>query len=120
MLEHNTCKHCSNPEHQGLVASLRSEQIKEQELELIAQFFKALSDTTRCKIINALAMHDRVGVCCLADLVGMTVSSVSHQLRTLKLQRLVKSKKKKKNVYYSLADRHVYNVFVTALEHIRE
>ena len=82
--------------------------------------FKSLADPTRCRIINALAMHERVGVCCLADLVGMTVSSVSHQLSILKLQRLVKSEKEGRNVFYSLSDRHVHDVFVTALEHVKE
>ena len=106
MAESGNCKHCSNPNHQELMSHLRSEQINDHP--------------TRCRIINALAMHERVGVCCLADLVGMTVSSVSHQLSILKLQRLVKSEKEGRNVFYSLSDRHVHDVFVTALEHVKE
>mgnify|MGYP002852731742 CR=1 FL=1 len=120
MAESGNCKHCSNPNHQELMSHLRSEQINDHDLEMIAMFFKSLADPTRCRIINALAMHERVGVCCLADLVGMTVSSVSHQLSILKLQRLVKSEKEGRNVFYSLSDRHVHDVFVTALEHVKE
>ncbi len=111
---------CTNPEHRKLVNALHDEEISNEDLEFIALFFKALADPTRIRIINALAFHEKVGVCCLADLLDMTISAVSHQLRVLRNHRLVKARKIGQNVFYSLNDEHVQDVFRIALDHVRE
>lgn len=85
-------------------------------IEKVSEFFKALSDPTRLKIITTLFS----GVKCvgeIAEAVGMTQSAVSHQLRTLKNARIIRSKKVGKNVYYSLVECHVEKIIRDSLEH---
>ncbi len=119
-MANSTNHHCTNPEHEVLVKDLHNEEMSGDDLELISRFFKALSDPTRIKIINALGRHEKVGVCCLADLLNMTISAVSHQLAILRNLRLVKAEKDGQKVFYSLNDQHVQDVFTIALEHVRE
>ncbi len=59
-------------------------------------------------------------VCDIAQLLGLTQSAVSHQLRALKNVRLVKSRREGKTVFYSLADDHVKTIIDQGLEHVRE
>lgn len=80
-------------------------------------FFKVLGDSTRMKIILAL----REGPLCVNDLtkkLNMEQSAVSHQLRTLKDAKVIKSKKSGKNVFYSFDDYHVEQIMELAIEHI--
>ena len=94
----------------------------EKDIEKINEmslFFKALSDSTRLKIV--LAIKDKE--CCVNDIatkIGMTKSAVSHQLSSLKDLRLVKSRKEGKEVYYSLDDDHVNLLLQTAWTHVNE
>ena len=84
----------------------------------LASFFKVLGDETRVRIIYAL--YD--GECCVNDIaeaLGMSQSAVSHQLKLLKMDNLVKSRREGKNVYYSFDDDHVVGILSMALEHIR-
>ena len=88
-------------------------------IEQLADFYKVMGDTTRLKLLMAL----ETGEFCASDLANvsqMTRSAVSHQLKTLKSNKLVKSKKKRKTVYYSLDDEHIHSVLKVALEHILE
>lgn len=85
----------------------------------LADFFKLFSDETRLRILFALDTSEMC-VCDIADAVGMTKSAVSHQLRSLRQNRLIKSRKSGKNVYYSLADSHVEDIIEKALEHAEE
>ena len=82
-----------------------------------ADFFKVMGDCTRLRLLWALD-GDEMCVCDLAVVLNMTKSAVSHQLKTLKNAKLVKSRKSGKNVYYSLDDEHVRAVFETAVEHL--
>lgn len=91
----------------------------EIELYELADFFKILGDSTRIRILFAI---DRgpLCVCDIAELVGMTKSAVSHQLKILRQADLVVYRKSGKNVFYELADDHVRHIIECALEHIRE
>ena len=83
----------------------------------LAETFKALSDPTRVRIISALS-HTELCVCDLAATLGMSQSAISHQLRTLRQLRLVKNRKEGRQVYYTLDDDHIYELFQRGLDHI--
>ncbi|MDY0221278.1 MAG: metalloregulator ArsR/SmtB family transcription factor [Desulfobacterium sp.] len=85
----------------------------------LADFFKMFGDSTRIKIICALFNGDMC-VGSIAELLNMTQSSISHQLRILKASRLVKVRKEGKYAFYSLDDIHVVEIYKMGLEHIKE
>lgn len=84
-----------------------------------SEILKALGDATRLKIILALTKGE-LCVCDLSIVAGVSVSAVSHQLRVLRAQRLVKFRKKGKLVYYSIADEHINSIVEMAIEHAVE
>lgn len=88
-------------------------------LDALAELYKIFGDKTRLKILYALFEQER-GVGDIAQLLGMTMSAISHQLRILKQARLVKSRREGKLVYYALADDHVRTIFAQGLDHILE
>lgn len=85
----------------------------------LADFFKIFGDSTRIRILWALN-EEEMCVQGISEAVGMSVSAVSHQLKSLKDADLVMSRRQGKQVYYSLCDEHIELVLNTALEHIRE
>src|SRR3954454_3019399 len=85
----------------------------------LAETFKLLGDTTRVRILDALARVE-VPVCDLAQLLGLTQSAVSHQLRLLRSMRLVKSRRAGKHIYYVADDHHIVGLFEQGLEHVQE
>ena len=85
----------------------------------LAETFAALADTTRLRIIDALAKEE-LCVCDLCAVVGLSQSAVSHQLRLLRDLRLVKHRRAGRLVYYSLDDRHIEALFAMGLEHVLE
>lgn len=85
----------------------------------LSDFFKILGDSTRLAILSALDLTP-LCVCELSELFGMTVSAISHQLKILRQNNLVKYTRIGKNVMYSLADDHVRGIVEYALEHINE
>ena len=96
------------------------EDLPDEELLYdLADLFKVFSDTTRIKILYAL-MNGDLYVNDIAEIVGVSQSAVSHQLRVLKQARLVKFTRDGKNVTYSLADDHVYAMLSQGLTHICE
>lgn len=88
-------------------------------LEVVVDIYKALGDQTRFKIVYAL-WHEELCVCDLALALDLPIAAVSYHLRYLRSLRLVKSAKRGKMVFYSLADEHVANLVHMALEHIQE
>ena len=90
-----------------------------KELIDLSETFKALSDPTRLKIICAL-MDTELCVCDLAQLLEVSDSSISHQLRILRNLRLVAFRKEGKITYYSLDDSHINNLVYECLLHVRE
>jgi ArsR family transcriptional regulator len=105
--------------HAEAVEKVRKDMPNEAELYDLSDFFKVLGDSTRTKIICALEKSE-LCVCDIAVLLNMTKSAISHQLRALKSANLVQYRKEGKNVFYSLADDHVKDLFKKGLEHIRE
>ena len=105
--------------HADLLQRLRENMPDELELYDLAEFFKVFGDSTRIRILSALSAAE-VCVCDLAEALGMTQSAVSHQLRILKQNRLVKSRREGKSVFYSLADGHVRTIIDQGREHIEE
>ena len=105
------------------ISPMQAEQIidgmpSEKYMSLMASFFKVLGDDTRMKIMYAI-QNQELCVGNIAEILDMTQSAVSHQLRALKYAGLVKSRRDGKNVYYSLDDEHVVEILAKALIHIR-
>ncbi len=110
--------HC-NCIHNDIVDKVSKNMVSEEELSEVAKLLKVFGDTTRVKILSALSIEEMC-VCDLAKLLDMTQSAISHQLRVLKLHRLVKYKKDGKVVYYSLDDSHINMILNVALQHVKE
>lgn len=109
-------KCCEDDTFVGLVQDhLESQEI----LEHLADFYKMFGDPTRLKILGAL-LQGEMCVATITDVLEMTQSSVSHQLRVLKRGRLIKSRKEGKWVYYSISDDHVKTIYEMGLSHIKE
>lgn len=85
----------------------------------LADLFKMFGDSTRAKILSCL-QHQDLCVGEIAEVLGMTVSAVSHQLRVLRGAKLVKGIKEGKEVKYSLDDDHVIKIMEYGLTHVNE
>jgi len=85
----------------------------------LAELFKTLGDPTRIRIMDALAKTEFC-VCDLAELLGLSQSATSHQLRVLRNNDLVKYRREGKMVYYSVHDSHVSELYRQGIEHIDE
>ena len=105
--------------HSDAVEKRRVEMPEEETLYDLADFFKIFGDSTRMSILFAID-GEPLCVCDIAELLGMTKSAVSHQLKILRQSDLVKYRKSGKNVFYSLADDHVRDIIEKALEHVKE
>lgn len=108
-----------NAIHQEVVSRVKKLMPEEEKLYDLAELFKVFGDTTRVRILCAL-FESEMCVCDISILLGMTQSSISHQLRVLKSAKLVKNRKEGKVVYYSLDDEHIKYIFEQGLEHISE
>ncbi len=91
----------------------------EDSLFALADLYKIFGDSTRLRILYVL-YETELCVCDIAELCGMTVSAISHQLRILKQSRLVKYRKSGKSVFYSLDDEHVHSILAQGIEHLNE
>ncbi len=105
--------------HAEVVSRVSAAMPPEEELYELAEVFKVFGDTTRIRILCAL-FEAEMCVCDIANLLNMSQSSISHQLRLLKQARLVKFRRDGKTVYYSLDDEHVKMIFDQGLVHVRE
>lgn len=105
--------------HSDIIEKKREEMPGENTLYELSDFFKILGDSTRVKILFAID-GEPMCVCDIADLLGMTKSAVSHQLKILRQSDLITYRKSGKNVFYTLADDHVRDIIEKALEHIKE
>ena len=91
----------------------------EETLYDLAELFKVFGDSTRVKILCVL-FEAEMCVCDIAELLSMSQSAISHQLRVLKQSKLVKNRREGKTIFYSLADEHVRAIFNQGMEHIME
>lgn len=123
-------KYCCDPDtenlqcetaevHEELLKEVRVNFPDEEELYDLAELFKVFGDSTRIRILFVLFQAE-VCVCDLAAALNMTQSAVSHQLRILKQNKLVKSRREGKSIFYSLADGHVRTIIDQGREHIEE
>jgi len=99
--------------------NFKPKKIDLKTLQQLSEFFKVFGDATRISIINLLSQRE-LCVYDIANLLGIHQSVVSHQLKILKQNRLVKYRREGKSIFYSLDDNHVENIFNTGLNHLKE
>lgn len=115
-----TIEICDGEEvHEELLSIVREKMLEETELYDLAELFKVFGDSTRIRILFVL-FETEVCVCDLAQALNMTQSAISHQLKILKQNKLVKSRRDGKSIFYSLADDHVRTIIAQGREHIEE
>lgn len=105
--------------HEDIVEKVNEQMPQEDDLDDLADFFKVFGDTTRIKILYVLLCSEMC-VCDLAQILNMTQSAISHQLRVLKQMDLVKNRRDGKTIFYSLADGHIKTILSQGLDHIQE
>lgn len=103
--------------HSDMVNLVRKSMLTDKTISKLALFFRVIGDPTRCKILSILD-NNELCVCDIANLLNMTKSSISHQLKVLKDNNIVKARRSKKEIFYTLDDEHVSEVFEVALCHI--
>jgi ArsR family transcriptional regulator, lead/cadmium/zinc/bismuth-responsive transcriptional repressor len=101
------------------VRQVQPEIVSLEKAQQMAEFFGTLADPSRLRLLSALAQQE-LCVCDLAAVVKMGESAVSHQLRVLRSQRLVKYRREGRKIYYSLADSHVMNLYAEVAAHLEE
>lgn len=109
------CQECHV--HKGLLDKAAGIMPDDEKLFNLAEFFKVFGDSTRIRIIVAL-LSGAMCVCDISELLGMNQSAISHQLRLLKTNRLVKSRREGKSIIYSLDDDHVASILFQGLRHM--
>ncbi|MGM0499376.1 MAG: ArsR/SmtB family transcription factor [Bacillota bacterium] len=102
-----------------VVQLMKEKTLQESDVFDLAELFKTMGDPTRIKILYALKERE-LCVCDLSELLDMSSSAISHQLRVLRNNKLVKYRKEGRSVYYSLDDDHVMCLFGQGLEHVLE
>lgn len=118
--EHSAEGCCETTEvHKNLLEIVEKNMPPEEELYDLAELFKVFGDSTRMRILFVLSEAE-VCVCDLAEVLNMTQSAISHQLKILKQSKLVKSRREGKSIFYSLADDHVKSIIAQGTEHIEE
>ncbi|WP_061568805.1 ArsR/SmtB family transcription factor [Caldibacillus debilis] len=96
------------------------EELKKEDIASVTQLFKALADENREKITFALSQENELCVCDIANIIGSSIATASHHLRTLYKQGIVKYRKEGKLVFYSLDDEHIKQIMDIALVHKKE
>ena len=102
-----------------LIETYKDQTLDVEKAQRMAEFFSILGDSNRLRILSILAQQE-LCVCDLAATLNMTESAVSHQLRTLKVMRLVAYQKRGRKVYYRLLDHHVLDLYHSVVEHLAE
>jgi len=105
--------------HLVLLNKVKTDLPADELLSDLSDLFKLFGDSTRVKILFALS-ESEMCVCAIAELLGMTQSAISHQLRTLKDANLVASRREGKTIYYHLSDDHVRAIIGQGFEHLTE
>ena len=115
-----TLETCEEVEiHEELLQKVAEHMPDDTELYDLAELFKVFGDSTRLRILYVL-FETEICVCDLAQVLNMTQSAISHQLKILKQSKLVKSRREGKSVFYSLADEHVRTIIAQGRDHIEE
>jgi DNA-binding transcriptional ArsR family regulator len=120
MANQEEIEHCDYMHaHEEIIAKVNQIMPDEEILYDLAELFKIFGDSTRIKILYVL-FESEMCVCDIAQLLNMTQSAISHQLRALKQSKLVKYRREGKTVFYSLADSHVRTIINQGMEHVAE
>ena len=106
--------------HQALLEKVKGELPNDELICDLADLFKIFGDTTRMKILFALLEEEEMCVCAIAELLGMTQSAISHQLRILKDANLIGNRREGKTIFYFLLDDHVRTIVAQGYEHLIE
>ncbi len=104
--------------HRELVERALSQMPDDNIIAKLSEFYKIMGDATRCRLICAL-QGGEMCVCDLANVLSMSKSSISHQLSKMRACGVVKFRREGKEVYYSLDDGHILEIFGTTLTHIK-
>ena len=104
---------------EDIVEVLENTMPQEEVLYDLAELFKVFGDSTRIRILYVL-FETEMCVYDLSKILNVTQSAISHQLRVLKQNKLVKFRREGKNIFYSLDDEHVRNIINQGMEHIEE
>ncbi len=117
----NNIPECCEDEvvHTNAIERVRAAMPDEDTLYETAELFKVFGDSTRTRILSALFVEE-LCVCDIAELLSMTKSAVSHQLRILRQTKVVKSRRSGKEIFYSLDDDHIAEIYGMAIEHLKE
>lgn len=102
-----------------MLEELVNNQPPEEVLYEVAELFKVFGDSTRIRILYAL-FGNELCVGDIAEVLNMSQSSVSHQLRILKDAKLVKFRREGKSIFYALDDDHVYHIMEMGMKHVEE
>ena len=102
--------------HEDVIIRVQNSMPDSDRFRTLSNLYKMFADPTRLKIMWAIS-QERMCVCDLAVLLGITKSAVSHQLKSLRLLNLVHNEKEGKNVFYSLSDEHVREMLQNGFEH---
>lgn len=105
--------------HENAIKNAKEEMLSEDTYIELSETFRLFGNPTRLKILTLLSVED-LCVCDISEILDMSQSAVSHQLRTLRGQNLVKYKKEGKQARYSLADKHVVEILKIGIEHVLE
>ena len=105
--------------HKELLQKVNGKMPDEEEISDLSDLFKVFGDSTRLKILFVL-FEAEVCVCDLAEILHMTQSAISHQLKVLKQSKLVTNRREGKSIFYSLADNHVRGIIAQGRDHIEE
>lgn len=105
--------------HEKQINNAKKEMLNEDIYMQLSETFRLFGNPTRLKIMTLLSAED-LCVCDICEILDMSQSAVSHQLRTLRGQNLVKYKKEGKQARYSLADKHVIEILKIGIEHTLE
>ena len=112
----NNCGHLQ--EHEAAVLRAKEGILNHSDVEKVCRIFHLLSDTNRLKIVLAL-LDNELCVYHLTEICGGTQSAVSHQLRILRDNHIVKARRIGKNVEYSIADNHVRSIVEMGILHLQ-
>ncbi|MBE9013199.1 helix-turn-helix transcriptional regulator [Pseudanabaenaceae cyanobacterium LEGE 13415] len=119
-LQSSEAPNCETREvHLDAVRQIQSELLPISKAQRMAEFMGLLADPNRLRLLSALASRE-LCVCDLAALLKMSESAVSHQLRVLKAARMVAYRKEGRNVYYRLADHHVFSLYQEVIAHLND
>ena len=100
------------------VGKAKTDMLDSEIIESLSKLFKVFGDLTRIKILWSFNVHE-LCVLDICEVLGMTKSAVSHQLSTLKEAKLVRARREGKEVYYSLDDEHVKEIFETGIIYVK-